>query len=61
MSGTTCKGSVTRVVMVSSVACDISTSSPSSEESSISCVVNDVPKKSLVKNKIYIQYKYIVV
>lgn len=48
MSGTTCKGSVTRVVNVS-VACGISTSSPSSEESSIPCVVNVVGAKNSFK------------
>lgn len=39
ISGTTCKGSVARLVSVS-VAWGISTSSPSSDESSISGVVN---------------------
>lgn len=48
MSGTTCKGSVTKDA---SDAPGISISSPSSDESSIPCVVNAGVKKSYNKKK----------
>jgi len=49
MSGTTCKGSFPRVVIVLE-ACWIPTSSPSSDESSISCVVKVWIEKSFKHN-----------